>query len=295
LLDVGDGNHVYWETSGNPVGKPAVLVHGGPGIGTHPNMRRRFDPARYRIILFDQRGCGRTKPHARDPSADMSVNTTDHLIADMERLREHLDVDRWLVTGGSWGSTLALAYTERYRSRVTEIVLTSIMMCRRYEIDWLYRGAARFFPQEWQQFRAGVPPVDRGGDLVAAYARLMEHPDEHIRIGAATAWCAWEDSVVSLEPNGKPNFYCDRPPESRLAFVRIAAHYFAHGAWLADGQVLRDAGRLAGIPGVVIHGRLDLSCPLDSAWELTRAWPEAQLITPGIPVTWGVRPEPPRS
>lgn len=279
LLDVGDGNHVYWETSGNPDGKPAVLVHGGPGTGCSPNMRRGFDPARYRVVLFDQRGCGRSTPHASDPATDMRVNTTWHLVADMERLRAHLGIERWLLAGGSWGSTLALAYAERHPDRVSEIVLSAVTTTRRVEIDWLYRGVARFFPEEWARFRAGVPEAD-DGDLVGAYARRMEHPDPDVRARAATAWCTWEDAVVSLEPSAKPNLYSDRPSDDLLAFVRICTHYCAHAAWLEEGALLRDAGRLAGIPGVLIHGRLDLSCPLDTAWELARAWPDAELFAP---------------
>ena len=278
MLDVGDENLVYWEVCGNPGGKPALVVHGGPGSGCSTGMRRAFDPDRYRVVLFDQRGCGRSTPHASDPATDMSRNTTGHLRADMERLRGHLGIDRWLLSGGSWGSTLILAYAERYPQRVSEIVISGVTTTRRSEIDWLYRGVARFFPAEWERFRAGVPEADRDGDLVAAYARLMEDPDPLVRARAANDWCAWEDAVVSLEPNGKPNPYSDRPPAALLALVRICAHYFAHGAWLEEGALLRDAGRLAGIPGVLIHGRLDLSGPLDTAWELARAWPDAELI-----------------
>jgi proline iminopeptidase len=278
LLDVGDENRVYWEVCGNPDGKPALVVHGGPGSGCTTSMRRLFDPDRYRVVLFDQRGCGRSTPHASDPATDMSVNTTEHLIRDMEQLREHLSIDRWLLHGGSWGSTLILAYAERYPYRVSEIVISSVTTTRRSEIDWLYRGVGRFFPEEWERFRAGVPEADRDGDLVAAYARLMEDPDPLVRNQAANAWSAWEDAVVSLEPNGKPNAYSDRPPAALLAFVRICAHYFARGAWLEEGALLRDAGRLAGIPGVLIHGRLDLSGPLNTAWELARAWPDAELV-----------------
>ncbi len=278
MLDVGDENLVYWEVCGNPGGKPALVVHGGPGSGCSTGMRRAFDPDRYRVVLFDQRGCGRSTPHASDPATDMSRNTTGHLLADMERLRGHLGIDRWLLSGGSWGSTLILAYAERYPQRVSEIVISGVTTTRRSEIDWLYRGVARFFPAEWERFRAGVPEADRAGDLVAAYARLMEDPDPLVRARAANDWCAWEDAVVSLEPNGKPNPYSDRPPAALLAFVRICTHYFAHGAWLEEGVLLRDAGRLAGIPGVLIHGRLDLSGPLDTAWELARAWPDAELI-----------------
>lgn len=280
MLDVGDGNLVYWEACGNPAGKPAVMVHGGPGQGCTPNMRRGFDPERYRIVLFDQRGCGRSSPHASDPATDLSVNTTDHLVRDMELLREQLGIGRWLLCGGSWGSTLALAYAERHPERVTEIVLSAVTSGRRSEADWLYRGAARFFPGEWEQFRAGVPAADRDSDLIAAYARLMEDPDPLVRERAARSWSAWEDAVLSLEPNAKPDHFSDRPPGALLAMVRICAHYAVHGAWLEEGALIRDAGRLAGIPGVLIHGRLDFSCPLDTAWELARAWPDAELVAP---------------
>ncbi|MFI5297640.1 MAG: prolyl aminopeptidase [Polyangiales bacterium] len=278
LLDVGDGNFVHWEVSGSPSGKPAVVVHGGPGQGCAPNMRRAFDPDRYRIVMFDQRGCGLSTPHASDPTTDLRFNTTEHLIRDMEQLRSHLRIDRWLLSGGSWGSTLALAYAERHASHVSEIVLSGITTGRRSESDWLYRGAARFFPEEWQGFRDGVAESDRDGDLVAAYARSMDHPDASVRDRAADAWCAWEDAVLSMEPNAPSTGYSDQTPRDRLAFVRICAHYVAHGAWLEEGALIRDAGRLRDVPGVLIHGRRDLSCPLDTAWELARAWPGAELI-----------------
>ncbi|MFJ2029560.1 prolyl aminopeptidase [Streptosporangium sp. NPDC087985] len=277
MLDTGDGNLVYWEVCGNPDGKPALVVHGGPGSGCSTSVRRTFDPERYRVVLFDQRGCGRSTPHASDPATDMSLNTTEHLIADMEKLREHLGIDRWLLYGGSWGSTLILAYAERHPHRVSEIVIPAVTMTRRSETDWLYRGVGRFFPEEWDRFRAGVPEADRDGDLVAAYARLMEDPDPDVRARAATDWMNWEDAVISLEPNGKPNAYSDRPPAATLAFVRICAHYFSNGAWLEEGALLRDAGRLAGIPGVLVHGRHDLGSPLGTAWELAQAWPDAEL------------------
>jgi proline iminopeptidase len=277
MLVAGDGNRVYWETCGNPDGKPALVVHGGPGSGCSASMRRSFDPARYRAVLFDQRGCGRSTPHASDPATDMRVNTTEHLLADMERLRAHLGIDRWLLYGGSWGSTLSLAYAERHPDRVSEIVLVAVGTTRRSEIDWLYRGVGRFFPEEWQRFRAGVPEPDRDGDLLAAYARLMEDPDPAVRARAARDWTAWEDAVISLESKGRPGAYSDRPPDALVAFVRICARYFANGAWLEEGALLRDAGRLAGIPGVLIHGRLDLGGPLVTAWELARAWPGAEL------------------
>jgi proline iminopeptidase len=192
MLDAGDGNLVYWETCGNPAGKPALFVHGGPGQGCSPNMRRGFDPDGYRVVLFDQRGCGRSTPHASDPATDMSLNTTGHLLADMELLREHLGIGRWLLCGGSCGSTLILAYAERQPHRVSEIVISSVTTSRRSETDWLYRGAARFFPGEWERFRAGAGAAGRDGDLVAAYARLMEDPDPLVRSRAADDWSAWE-------------------------------------------------------------------------------------------------------
>ena len=281
LLDVGDGNLVYWETCGSPAGKPALVVHGGPGSGCGTSSRRYFDPERYRVVLFDQRGCGRSLPHASDPVVDMSVNTTHHLIADMERLREHLGVERWLLYGGSWGSTLILAYAERYPERVSEIVILGVTTGRRAEVDWLYRGVGRFFPAEWDQFRRGVPEAERDGDLVAAYARLMENPDPGVRARATWDWLAWEDAVISLEPNGSPGIYSDRPPAAAAAFVRICAHYAAHGAWLEEGEVLANAGRLVGIPGVLVHGRHDLGSPVGTAWELAQMWPGSELAVVG--------------
>lgn len=268
LLDVGDGHRIYWETSGNPDGKAALVLHGGPGQGCVPGMRRTFDPARYRIVLTDQRGCGRSRPHATE---SLRHNTTDHLVADLERLREHLGIERWLLTGGSWGTTLALVYAERFPERVSEIVVSAISTTRRSEIDWLYRGAGRFFPEEWARFTLGEE------DDVAGYARLMADPDPAVRHRAAAAWCRWEDVVLSLEPGAPP--VRDEPvDDAALAFVRLTTHYYANAGWLEEGAVIRDAGRLAGIPGVLIHGRLDLSCPVTTAWELAQAWPGAELL-----------------
>lgn len=277
LLKVSDGNQVYWETCGNPDGKPAVIVHGGPGSGCRPGQGRTFDPERYRLVLFDQRGCGRSRPHASDPATDMRCNTTADLIADMELLREHLGIDRWLLYGYSWGSTLSLAYAQRYPERVSEIVISSVTTTRRAEIDWLYRGVGRFFPEEWERFLAGATGTPREGDIVAAYARLTDDPDPAVREKATADWCAWEDAVLSHEVKGGAPVYGSRPPAARLAMVRICTHYFANGAWLEDGVLLREAHRLAGIPGVLIHGRLDMGGPLDTAWQLARAWPDAEL------------------
>ncbi|HEY2578739.1 MAG TPA: prolyl aminopeptidase [Streptosporangiaceae bacterium] len=276
LLDAGAGNLVYWEVSGNPDGKPALVVHGGPGSGSMPGNRRVCDPGRYRIVLLDQRGCGRSTPHASDPATDMRHNTTDHLIADMERLRAHLGIERWLLTGWSWGSTLILAYAERHPHRVSEIVMHGVSTSRRSDIGWLYGGIRRFFPEAWERFRAGVPEADRDGDLVAAYARLMEHPDPLVRDRAANAWCDWESAILSLETGGPLAPSTGRPPAAQLAFVRIAAHYFSHGAWLEEGALLRDAGRLAGIPGVLVQGRRDMG-GTETPWLLARSWPGAEV------------------
>ena len=277
MLDVGDENLVYWETCGNPEGKAALVVHGGPGSGCGTGRRRSGNPERYRVVLFDQRGCGRSTPHASDPAADTSVNTTEHLLRDMERLRVHLGIERWLLFGGSWGSTLILAYAERHPERVSEIVIPNVTTCRHSEIDWLYRGVGRFFPEQWERFRDGVPESERDDDLLTAYARLVESQDAGVRAKATADWLAWEDAVISQEPHGTPRAYSDRPPAAQVAFVRLCAHYYSNYAWLEDGVLLRDAHRLAGIPGVLIHGRLDMGSPLLTAWELSRAWPDAEL------------------
>ncbi|MEO3780284.1 alpha/beta fold hydrolase [Micromonospora sp. B11E3] len=200
MLDVGDDNHVYWAVSGNPDGAPALVVHGGPGAGSGTGIRRLFDPARYRVVQFDQRGCGRSTPHAADPATDMRHNTTEHLLADMERLREHLGIARWLLFGDSWGATLGLAYAQRHPRRVSAIVLVGVTMSRRSEIDWLYRGVGRFFPEQWQRFRDAVPEADRDGDLLAAYARLLGHPDVEVRHRAANAWLAWRTRSSRWRP-----------------------------------------------------------------------------------------------
>jgi proline iminopeptidase len=277
MLDVGEGNHVHWMAYGNPAGKPAAVVHGGPGSGASPGTARLFDPSRYLVVLFDQRGCGASTPHASDPATDMRQNTTVHLVGDLEQLRENLGIARWLLLGGSWGSSLILAYAEQYPSRVSEIVIEGVTTTRRSEIDWLYGGVARFFPEAWERFRAGVPEAERDGNIVAAYARLMNSADPEVVARAAADWCAWEDAVLSREPHGPATPYGDKPTSARIAFVRIATHYFEHGAWLEEGALLRDAHRLAGIPGELFHGSHDISSPPDTAWHLARRWPDARL------------------
>ena len=277
MLDVGDGHHLYWETCGNRDGKPVVVLHGGPGSGCSTTMRRYFDPAAYRIVLFDQRNCGRSTPHASDPAVDLATNTTDHLIADMERLRTHLGIQRWMLYGGSWGSTLALAYAERFPDRVTGIVLVGVTTTRQSEIDWLYRGVAPLFPAQWVRFRAGVPAAERDGDLVAAYYRLLHDPDPAVRANAAQNWYDWEATSVSINANAKlGGQWLD--PAFQMARARICTHYFHHRAWLEEGILLKNTHLLADIPGILIQGRLDLAGPLVTAWELHHAWSGSELI-----------------
>ncbi len=275
MLDVGDGQHIYWEVSGNRDGKPVVFLHGGPGGGTNPAHRRLFDPAKYRIVLFDQRGCGLSIPHASEPGAVLSANTTWHLIADMERLRGHLGIDRWQVLGGSWGSALALAYAETHPERVTEIILRGIFTLRRQELDWFYEGgASAIFPDLWEDFLAPVPIGERV-HLIDAYHRLLTHPDPAVHQPAAIAWSRWESSTITLLPQAD-TIARFTSPEYATAFARIENHYFRHGGWWEEGQLIRDAHRLHDIPAVIIQGRYDMCTPVMTAWDLHRAWPEAE-------------------
>jgi proline iminopeptidase len=277
LLDVGDGHQVYWETVGNPAGTPAVWLHGGPGSGCTPGTRRSFDPAAYRVLLFDQRGCGRSRPLADSATADLSGNTTQHLLRDIELLREHLGIERWVVTGGSWGVTLALAYAQRFPERVTAMVLPAVTAGRRLETDWITRGMRRVFPREWDAYAAEVPESERDGDLSAAYARLLASPDPAVTGRAAEQWCIWEDTHISLAPGWQPSLRY-RDPAFRQVFARLVTHYWAHGCFLDDSPILAGMDRIAAIPGVLIHGRYDVSGPLDTAWDLHRAWPASRLV-----------------
>ncbi len=277
MLDVGEGHRIYWETCGNPNGKPALVVHGGPGSGAPPRWCRFFDPRAYRIVLFDQRNANRSRPYAGEPTVDLSTNTTDWLIRDMERLRSHLGIDRWLLLGGSWGSTLILAYAETYPERVTEIVLFGISTGRHSEMDWLFRGGvSRFFPEQWDRLLNAVPEADRTGDIVADYNRLLLNPDPAVHQKAAYEWCLWESATPDWPP--KPGLM-DRfkDPAFALSFARIVTHYIRHNAFLEDGLLMRDASKLASIPGVLINGRYDFQSPLGNAWALKQAWPRAEL------------------
>lgn len=276
LLEVGDGQSIFWEQSGCADGAAVVVLHGGPGSGCSAAMRRYFDPDVYRIVLVDQRGCGRSRPHASDPATELERNTTLHLLADLERLRTALGIERWFVFGVSWGTALGLAYAEQAPARVAGLVLAGVSAGHRSEIDWLYRGGlARFFPEEWDRFCAGAPESERD-DLVAAYRRLLESPEAAVRAKAAKDWTDWDwatSSVVPGEPSGR---WIE--PAFQVARARICAHYFDHDLWLTDGNLVREARRLAGVPGVLINGRLDLQCPLATAWALHRAWPGSTLV-----------------
>jgi proline iminopeptidase len=277
-LPVSDGHEVYWETCGNPEGKPVVFLHGGPGGGCTPDHRRFFDPEKYRVVLFDQRGCGRSTPHASAPDADLSTNTTWHLVADIERLREYLQIEHWQVFGGSWGSTLALAYAQKHAHRVTELVLRGIFTIRKSEIDWYYQnGASHLFPDAWQRYVSVIDEAERD-DFVAAYHRRLFHPDPAVHVPAAVEWTAWEFSTVTLLPDLAGVTAMRQREAASVAFARIENHYFTHGAWLEEGQLIRDAAhRLAGIPAVIVQGRYDLATPMRTAWDLHQAWPEAEL------------------
>ncbi|MEZ2219504.1 prolyl aminopeptidase [Rhizobium sp. RCC_161_2] len=277
LLDVGDANSVHWMQSGNPNGIPVIILHGGPGSGSSAGARRFFDPRHYRIIQFDQRGCGSSLPHASEPEADLSANTTWHLVADIERLRLFFGIERWLVYGNSWGCTLALIYAQTHTERVAALIVAGVTMTRQSEIDWLYKGLARFFPEEWERFRAAALENERDGDLVAAYHQLLRNPEPAVHLKAAKDWHEWESASILVDPRATlSNRWAD--PSYVIARARIITHYFRHHGWLEDGQILRNIDRLAGIPSIMIQGRLDLEAPVVTAWELSRAWPMARLV-----------------
>ena len=270
FLDVGDGHRIRYQEAGNPAGKPVVVLHGGPGSGIAPMARRHFDPAAYRIVLFDQRGSGQSTPGADE----LSANTLWHLVSDMEKLREKLEIERWQLFGGSWGATLALAYAERHPSRVTEIILRGVFTVRRTRLD-LPRRRGQPVPARVGGL-PGADPGPRRDDPLAAYASLLEDSDEKVRHRAAVAWSTWEGATVSVQPQESfVRQYAE--PAFALTFARLAIHYFRHGAWLEEGQLIRDAGKLAGIPGVLVQGRYDAVCPPTTAHELHRAWPGSEL------------------
>lgn len=275
-LAVSDRHSLHYEQCGNPKGKPVVILHGGPGGGCNANMRRFHDPERYRIVLFDQRGAGRSTPHA-----DLVDNTTWDLVSDIEQLRQHVGVDQWQVFGGSWGSTLALAYAQTHPDRVTELVLRGIFMLRRWELEWFYQeGASRLFPDAWAPYLAAIPEVERG-DLISAYHRRLTSDCSSTRLAAARAWSVWEASTSLLRPDVSL-IDSHQEDEFALAFARIESHYFVNAGFMqTENQLLRDANRMADIPGVIVHGRYDVVCPVQSAFDLHAAWPVARLIVVG--------------
>ncbi|MBX3689015.1 prolyl aminopeptidase [Dokdonella sp.] len=271
-LQVSPLHRVYYEQCGNPRGKPAVFLHGGPGAGCNANSRRFFDPAKYRIVLFDQRGCGRSTPHA-----ELTDNTTWHLVQDIETLRAHLGIERWQVFGGSWGSTLALAYAQSHPERVSELVLRGIFMLRRWELEWFYqKGCDALYPDVWEEYLKPIPEVEHG-DLMSAYHRRLTSADPSVQLAAARAWATWEGATSFLLQDSS---YIASSGEDAfaLAFARIENHYFVNGGFFeVDGQLLRDVSRIRSIHAVIVQGRYDVVCPLRSAWDLHRAWPEADL------------------
>ena len=276
LLDVGDGHEVYWETCGNTEGKPALFLHGGPGSGCSVGQRRFFDPSLYRAVLFDQRGSGRSRPLASDDNADLSANTTTHLVADIEMLRVMLGVDRWTILGLSWGTTLGLAYAQAHPHRVNALVLGFVTTTSRREVQWITEDVGRIFPRELERFEGAIPHHLRHLSLVDAYATMLAQGDPALRDRAASEWCAWEDAHISLTPGHAPNLrYQD--PEFRLRFARLVTHYWRHAAFLEEDQLIRNAPKLNGIPGVLIHGRYDVSGPLITAWQLSRRWTTSRL------------------
>jgi proline iminopeptidase len=269
LLDTGDGHVLYYERCGTPGAKPAVFLHGGPGGGVSPAHRRLFDPALYDVILFDQRGCGRSTPHA-----GLEANTTWHLVADIERLRELVGARQWLVFGGSWGSTLALAYAQKHTERVSELILRGIYMCSRPELDWFYQfGVSQLFPDKYERLVAPLSPAERAG-VLHAYHRRLTTGTRAQQVEAARAWSLFEGETITLLPDPAMSAQHDED-HFALAFARLETHYFVHDCWLEPGQLLRDAPRLRAIAGTIVHGRYDMPCPAHYAWALHKAWPEA--------------------
>jgi proline iminopeptidase len=272
-LGVSPVHELYIEQSGNPAGKPVVFLHGGPGAGSEPLQRRFFHPGKYRIVLFDQRGCGKSRPYA-----SLESNTTWELVADIERIREHLGIERWQVFGGSWGSTLALAYSERHPERVTELVLRGIFLLRKQEVDWFYqRGTSALYADAWEAYLSHIPENERH-DLLSAYYRRLTSEDPGVQLAAAKVWSRWEGLTSTLLPNAA---FAEHYQENQfaLAFARIEAHYFVNkGFFDSDDQLLRNVSGIRHIPGVIVQGRYDVVCPMESAWALHRAWPEAELI-----------------
>lgn len=273
MLDVGDGHSLYWELTGNPDGKPAVMLHGGPGGGSSPDHRRQWNPEKYKILVFDQRGCGKSTPYA-----SLENNTTWDLVDDIEKLRTQVSkVDKWQVFGGSWGSTLSLAYSQKYPERVTEIILRGIFLFDQYEIDWMYAagGASQVYPDKWDEFERFIPENERG-DMVEAYRKRLTSDDKELQLRAAQTWSKWEGDIVTLLPSPSTIDHFTSP-DVAVAVARIENHYMAYNGWFEQGQLLKGAEKLRGIPGVIVQGRHDTCTPPAAAWALKQAWPEVDL------------------
>jgi proline iminopeptidase len=276
ILQLPDGSGMYWEASGNPKGKPALYLHGGPGSGMQTWYRQHFDPERYLIVSFDQRGCGRSRPLVTDPDYDLGSNTTQALLADIEQLRDHLGIERWMLTGVSWGTTLALAYAQAYPERVSEIVLAAVTTTSRTEVRWITETIGCIFPEAWAEFER-TANRRAGQRLIDAYYRLIRHPDRRTRELATEAWCKWEDVLVSLDSQAKPSArFAD--PNFRMNFATLVIHYFANAGFLDGQEILQNMNRIAHLPGVLIHGRLDVSGPLQTAWQPHQCWSKSRLI-----------------
>lgn len=277
MLDVGDGHEIYWETWGNPDGVPIVFLHGGPGSGFSPGHRNLFDAQRHHVVFFDQRGCGRSTPSAREPDADLSANTTHYLIEDIEQIRDLVGIDRWVVYGLSWGSTLGLAYAEAHPERVTGAMLGLVGLTTKREVRWITGGVGRIFAPEWERFASFVPAGLADLPLVEAYNRLLFDPDPDARAAAALEWCIWEDAHMSLAPGSKPRLQLEEPG-FQLQFARLVTHYWSNGAFLGETTLMDNAHRLNGKPGVLVHGRYDISSPIETPWRLSQAWETADLV-----------------
>ncbi len=276
MLDTGDGHQIYWEACGNPDGKPALYLHGGPGSGFSAGQRRFFDPQAYRIVLFDQRGAGKSRPLASEPDADLSTNTTQHLIGDIEALRTLHRADRWTILGLSWGTTLALAYAETYPEHVSAMVLGFVTSTSRREVEWITQDVGRIFPGNGSGSLAAIPERLKHLRPVDAYAQMLFDPDAEECARAAREWCSWEDTHISLTPGHQPSLRYE-DPEFRLRFARLVTHYWSHDAFVGEDQLIREVSKLDGIPGVLIHGLYDVSSPLETAWRLHKGWSTSEL------------------
>ncbi|HUQ58747.1 prolyl aminopeptidase [Lentzea sp.] len=277
MLDVGDNQKIHWEASGNPTGKPAVIFHGGPGSGLNARWRQDFDPQHWNLVLWDQRGAGKSTPPASDPATSMEHNTTQHLVDDAEKLRKHLKIDKWMLVGGSWGSTLVLAYAIQHPTRVSEIIIPAVTTSRPEEHAWITRGLSMFYPDYFEDFKNGVPEEDQNGNLAAAYNKLLNSPDQRTREKAAWDWNKWDLSTMT---GGDNNFEGTRyeDPTTRYLMARMVTHYWANEAFLEPNYVMDNLDELKGIPGILIHGRNDFGGPLHTAWEVAKRWPDAELV-----------------